>query len=374
MNAPTNDRGSLNERVQQELEILKAYHEAVLDTLEPGVLILDADGTVIRENEAARRLWQSEQQMLGAKFSGSALVHKCPELGAHLHGATEDGSRPVQFKCNTPESKQVNVVIRPILGEGGKGMLGTLIYMEDVTPRENLQQTVEELQTTAEELQSTNEELETTNEELQSTNEELETTNEELQSTNEELETTNEELKSLNEELEEINEELAKRSRQLDEFSARYSEMVEQMPWPLLLARADGSVNVYNSAAQKLFGFATPSAQGMSLRQVPMTNANHIDLAEYIKTVAETGEVLVVDDFKLSTNSGIGAIRIHIRPMPAGEAQKGALVMFEPLDGVGAPPADRAKSSAKNSPAKKKTTKQKSKGLKKGTNGAKRKR
>ena len=60
---------------------------------------------------------------------------------------------------------------------------------------EELQSTIEELETTNEELQSTNEELETTNEELQSTNEELETMNEELQSTNEELETMNDELR-----------------------------------------------------------------------------------------------------------------------------------------------------------------------------------
>ena len=70
---------------------------------------------------------------------------------------------------------------------------------------EELQSTVEELETTNEELQSTNEELETTNEELQSTNEELETMNEELQSTNEELETMNDELRQRTFELNDVN-------------------------------------------------------------------------------------------------------------------------------------------------------------------------
>jgi two-component system, chemotaxis family, CheB/CheR fusion protein len=331
MNTPNTDRGYLNERAQQELELLKAYHEAVLDTLEPAVLILDAEGTVIRENDSVRRLWQSEAQMLGGKIDESALLRNCPDMKARLDGVRSDGSRPVSFNCSTPEGKELNVVIRPIMAENAKDHLGTLIYMEDVSPQENLQQTVEELQTTAEELQSTNEELETTNEELQSTNEELETTNEELQSTNEELETTNEELKSLNEELEDINEELAKRSRQLDEFSQRYSEMVEQMPWPLVLARADGTINVYNTAAQKMFGFAKPSPDGMNLRQMPMTGINHEELAAHIRRGALSKENILVENFQLSTNSGKQAVRIHIRPMPVGEAQAGALVMFEPL-------------------------------------------
>lgn len=326
MDSPSKER--LNERAQQELEVLKAYHEAVLDTLEPGVLLVDVEGNVIRENDSARRLWQTDKEMTGGKIRESTLLRKCPELREHLDSAARDGAQTSEFKCTTPEGQEVHVVVRPIQAESGKALMGTLIYMKDVTPHGELQHTVEQLQTTAEELQSTNEELETTNEELLSTNEELETTNEELQSTNEELETTNEELKSLNEELEEINGELNKRSRQLDEFTERYSEMVEQMPWPLVLARADGTINIYNSAAQNLFGFATP-ANGMNLRQIPMTQNNHIDLAEHIKEVAETKRTLVVEDFKLSTNSGIGATRVHIRPMPVGEKEKGAMVMFE---------------------------------------------
>jgi two-component system CheB/CheR fusion protein len=61
---------------------------------------------------------------------------------------------------------------------------------------ENLQTTREEMQTSEEELKTTNEELQSTNEELQSTNEELTTSKEEMQSLNEELQTVNIELQS----------------------------------------------------------------------------------------------------------------------------------------------------------------------------------
>ena len=127
----------------------------------------------------------------------------------------------------------------------------------------------EELETTNEELQSTNEELETTNEELQSTNEELETTNEELQSTNEELATTNEELQSLNEELENMNEELGHRTQELHQLSQRYAETLRSMPWPVALVDHAETIQLWNAAAQRVFGVGSGSVVGSASTAFP---------------------------------------------------------------------------------------------------------
>ena len=62
--------------------------------------------------------------------------------------------------------------------------------------KDNLRNTIEELETSNEQIKSVNEELQSTNEELQSANEELETSKEEMQSLNEELQTVNEELEN----------------------------------------------------------------------------------------------------------------------------------------------------------------------------------
>jgi two-component system, chemotaxis family, CheB/CheR fusion protein len=62
--------------------------------------------------------------------------------------------------------------------------------------KDNLRNTIEELETSNEQTKSINEELQSTNEELQSANEELETSKEEMQSLNEELQTVNEELEN----------------------------------------------------------------------------------------------------------------------------------------------------------------------------------
>ena len=67
------------------------------------------------------------------------------------------------------------------------------------------QESAEDLRRVRDELQSTVEELQTSNEELKAAHEEVVSTNEELQSTNEELETSREEMQSLNEELSTVN-------------------------------------------------------------------------------------------------------------------------------------------------------------------------
>src|SRR5207244_7883852 len=85
---------------------------------------------------------------------------------------------------------------------------------------------------------------------------------------------------------------------------------------------------------------------------IPMTKDNHIDLAEHIKQVATTKKTLIVDDFSLSTNEGIGTVRIHIRPMPVGETERGALVMFEPVT-IANPSGHGGRSVAKKRAARK---------------------
>ncbi|CAM4308440.1 chemotaxis protein CheB [Zobellia nedashkovskayae] len=70
--------------------------------------------------------------------------------------------------------------------------------------RENLNNVVEEVETSNEELQATNEELLAANEELQSTNEELQSVNEELHTVNAELQQKIEDLASLNSDMDNL--------------------------------------------------------------------------------------------------------------------------------------------------------------------------
>jgi two-component system CheB/CheR fusion protein len=314
---------------RQELERLKVFYDTILDTLEPGVLVLDSSDTVITENDKVLKLWDLSGRLARLRIQESELWQRCPELKQHLEESRQSAPHTVRFECNASSSTVVTMTIRPIISQSGSGQVGTLIYMENVTSRVTLQNTIEELETTAEELQSTNEELETTNEELQSTNEELETTNEELQSTNEELETTNEELQSLNEELETTNEELSSRTQELDELNTRYSEMMERMPWPVFLVNNDTLIYMFNSAAQKLFGFAPPSEQGIRLEELPLDSGTRQAMLRRLRQVVQTGRESQMRDAHIVTNRFNGAADLRFTPLSSSGSTNGVIVMFE---------------------------------------------
>ena len=339
----------LKDKSRQELERLRLYYDTVLSTLEPGVLVIDAADKVITENDKILKLWEFNGKLAGQKLQETELWRRCPELKQYLDESRgAGGPKTVRFDCNATPSIVVAVTIKPIMSESGSGQVGTLIYMENVTSRMTLQSTIEELETTAEELQSANE-VETTNEELQSTNEELETTNEELQSTNEELETTNEELQSLNEELETTNEELSSRTRELDEVNARYSEMMERMPWPVLLVNDDTLIYMFNSAAQRLFGFAHPSEKGMKLQELPLNNAARQAMVRRHRSVIQTRKQSHIRGAHLVTNRFDGVADVHFTPLST-ETGHGVIVMFQ-VDRQGKTSKDGKKSTARQ-PAK----------------------
>src|SRR5258708_5438907 len=342
-------------RAQHELQTLRLYYGTILETLEPGVLVLNNTDTVITENDKIQKLWDLNANLAGKKLQDSQLWEQCPELRQHFETSKTAQPKTVTFDCQAAKSTVVKVTIRPIMSESGVGRVGTLIYAENITPRVTLQNTNEELETTGEELQSTNEEL-------QSTNEELETTNEELQSTNEELETTNEELQSLNEELETTNEELSSRTRELDEVNARYSEMMERMPWPVFLVDKDSVIHMFNSAAQKFFGFAHPSSKGIKLEELPLDSRTRQVMARRLHAVVRTSKQSAIRDCRLATNRFNGVADIFFTPLLTEDTGHAVIVMFQVNRQIqerpkkALPPAgSKKKKSSKKKLVKKKT-------------------
>lgn len=327
-----NDAMQLRDKAYHELEQLKLYYETLVTTLEPGILVLDAGDTVITENDKILKLWELSETLVGKKLQDTQLWQRCPELEKRLAESRANRPRTVRFDCAPNEETAVAATIKPIISESGAGQVGTLIYMENVTSQVTLQGTIAELETAAEELQSTNEEMETTNEELQSTNEELETTNEELQSTNEELETTNEELQSLNEELETTNEELTSRTHELDEVNSRYRELIERMPLPVLLVNEDAMVYMFNSAAQRTFGFANPSEKGISLKELPLDNNTRLAMLRRLRLVLQNGKASHIRNCHFITNRFDGMTDIHFTPLAATGTRGGVIVIFHVVE------------------------------------------
>ena len=317
-----------------EIQRTKLYYRALLEVLEPGVFALDANDVLIVDNQSALSLWGlSGSKLVGQHIAESALGRQCPDLVQNVEESHRNPDRPLKFDCPIKidnNTRVLAVTLRPVGGESGE-RVGTLIYADDVSHREKLQTTIEQLEATGEELQSANEELETTNEELQSTNEELETTNEELQSTNEELETTNEELQSLNEELENMNEELEFRTRELDSLNSRYAETLERMPWAVMVLDSEGRVQFWNTASQKLFDLEARSVVGLELAQLPIDTDLRAALVRRRKAVDERNTPMLLRNQHLNSKRAKMAFDVHLTPLSRDSGKPSLLLMFAPL-------------------------------------------
>jgi len=319
---------------RQDYSLLKLYHDALLQTIEPGVLVMDPKGVIVNENEATRHLWGlNDEKIAGKPLAETPIAARCPELLRELESVASKPGQIARFQVsllNQHGERQVSVTLKPVISETGSHV-ATLVFAEDISPREKLQHTVEELETTSEELESTNEELETTNEELQSTNEELETTNEELQSTNEELETTNEELQALNEELGTTNEELEVRSKELDELNLRYAETLENMPSPIALVAGEGTVQLWNTAAARLFGLAARSIVGLQLKQLPFEQTLRDILVRKHREVLSHGKVKSVRNCRVDIGSFLGEVNVQFTPLLSENTSESVIIVFEPF-------------------------------------------
>ncbi|MGK2953534.1 MAG: chemotaxis protein CheB [Thiobacillus sp.] len=163
------------------------------------------------------------------------------------------------------QSVLVHLAIQPLPRKpGAEGLL--LVTFQDeqevqlaaskeqaLTDEHLVRQLEYELKTSGEELQNTIEELESSNEELKTSNEEVMSMNEELQATNEELETSKEELQSLNEELSTVNAQLRDK---VDELEASNNDMISLMASvdnATLFLGVDHTIQRFNPPATRLF-------------------------------------------------------------------------------------------------------------------------
>jgi two-component system, chemotaxis family, CheB/CheR fusion protein len=246
--------------------------EAALNAGSVATLVLDADNRLVAANLAARRLLGVVDHDLGRPFQDLEISYRPVELRSRIDEASAQ-QRPVrienqQYGRAQGQELYLNIGIMPLLSERG-ARIGTAIGFVDISAtfalRQQLDIAQENLETTIEELQSTNEELETTNEELQSTNEELETTNEELQSANEELETINEELRSTNDELEMANRELRKRTEEAGGYRNYYEALLSSIQTGIVVLDRELRVTSWNRWNENAWGLHSDEVVGQRL-------------------------------------------------------------------------------------------------------------
>ena len=323
-------------RAREELIILKEYYQSILETVGQSIVVLDQSGKVNSANAATAKVWRVDAPLTeGEAITTSSIVKACPELVRKIEDAHQRRTT-VHFDCKIGAEGAEAILslrIRPIFSEDSS-LVGTIIYAEDVTPREHLQSAVVELESTSKELQSANEELETTNEELQSLNEELETMNEELQV----------------------------RTEEMDQLHARYVETLERMPFPVMLLNEQTKIEFWNTLAMKLFGFkAKPSVQ-LDLEQLPISESARKQFKRKHQTALQKNGSASITGESLGL-SGYENANVQFTCVPQGNA-KNVLVMIErssatSRDGRGStnskPKAVKKAANGKKKPAKKVT-------------------
>jgi two-component system CheB/CheR fusion protein len=328
----------------KEIRSLDFYHQAIINTMSPALIVLNKNNVVTTWNPAAQEMWMIKSDYaLGRNFYEMGMGDRITGISDAIRDALRDKNTMVlkekEITNHKGDKRYIDITVVPLIDQNGD-LHGSIIMMDDVTDakriRDELKRSNEELQelnakleTTNEELESTNEELETTAEELQSTAEELETSNEELQSTNEELETSNEELRSLNEELETTNDELRERTSQLNIVNTYNEAIINNIVESLIVLDKSGVVTTWNPAATQMWGVGWNDTMGKNFFALHLTRGiSTEDLKPMISQAI--GRITPINDkeMKYKTPSGDEhTVVVSIIPMEKGNEYVGTLVL-----------------------------------------------
>jgi two-component system CheB/CheR fusion protein len=183
-----------------------------------------------------------------------------------------------------------------------------------------------ELKATREDLQNTIEELESANEELKASNEEIMSMNEELQSANEELETSKEELQSMNEELSTVNNQLQERIEEREKITNDLTNLVNSTEIATVFLDTTLCVKLFTPPTARLLNLL-PSDIGRPLRDL----APKFHDRTLLNDCAEVLTRLVPHDQEVATEAGRRFLRRIVPYRTADNRIEGVVITFVDL-------------------------------------------
>jgi len=120
----------------------------------------------------------------------------------------------------------------------------------------------------------------------------------------------------------------------------RYAETLRRMPWPVMLVDREEKIQLWNAAAQKLFGVSATSVVGVSMDRLPLEQSLSRTLVRRSRAVAKSQKSTVLRNLGFH----IGAFRqvcdVHFTPIARDAAMEGVLIMFGVSRGRAATPND----------------------------------
>ena len=212
-------------------------------------------------------------------------------------------------------SQVIDVTVQPLSEPEALRRMVMIVFTEVPTPPEKNKTVIpshasprnarvaeleQELQHTIEQVQSTREEMQTSQEELKSTNEELQSANEELQSTNEELTTSKEEMQSMNEELQTVNNELQAKVEELSRSSNDMKNLLDSTDIATLFLDNLLKVRRFTSHTAKIIKLI-PSDVGRPITDI----TSDLQYPELAEDVAEVLRNLVFKEKQVAARNGL---------------------------------------------------------------------
>jgi two-component system CheB/CheR fusion protein len=300
--------------------------EMAVEALPVAALLVDAGGTLLGANAAARSLFGLSRDDLAKPLQDLSVSYRPVELRSRIEQAVRQRrslrETGIAYQSGAG-TRYLMLEVQPLLDDTGTS-LGASILFGDVTHEHELRTALDrvkaELQSAPEEPQSTNEELETTNEELQSSNEELETMNEESQSSNEELHTANEQLPVSTEDLNQSN--------------GFLSSIMGSLRVGVAVVDLNLMVLLWSRQAEELWGLRASEVADSSL--VKLDIGLPVDALGGPLRKVITGESSAEETVVQATNRRGRTVQCRVTVTPllgAGDERQGAVVLMEDVTG-----------------------------------------
>lgn len=314
--------GEFEKPKQTAVDEAKRHRRVLEESAPPSVLVRRNYELLHLSGSAGRYLKRP-----GGGPSNDILEEIRPELRAllqrALHAAFEgkvaSSSRPVEVQFNG-ESGWVHLIVRPQRSETEKPDVALVIFAEvdtiiesDPDRRESgehpgILQLEDKVHRLHQQLQNTIEEYESSREEMKASNEELQSIAEEYKSTSEELETSKEELQSVNEELETVNQELKNKVEELSQSNSDLQNLMDSSDVDTLFLDRELRIQRFTPRLSDIFHIV-PGDQGR-----PINHLTHqLDYDDFVGDAEQVLRSLVPIDRKVRRR-GNGWYLVRVRP------------------------------------------------------------
>ncbi len=317
----------------------RAAEERVLEHYAPAFVVVNEDGEVLHFSRRTGKYLEPPPGMPTRDLVSMARRGLRLELRAALRKALTTGQvvGRTRIDMNVDRgSHPIALTIEPLQAQDG-GRLFMVVFSEagNVQPLEPEEAAARDAQDShtdhlERELNDTREQLQSTAEEYETALEELKSANEELQSSNEELETSREEIQSINEELQTSNAQLTTKVDELDRANSDLRNLFESTQVATIFLDRFMIVRSFTPAMAGIYNLI-PSDRGRPLSDI-VSQIDYTDLRVDVHRVLDTLEPL---ERRTARRDNSAHYLMRILPYRTADNEvDGALITFTDVTGI----------------------------------------